>query len=504
MEYLISQREYDSLIGAAQRVSLRTRESDKISRGDSGLAKRENPNAAAFRSALRLYVATDGGLKAADALLARLAARQNVTAPTRKPIVASRTKLALSLSSLLFFHRVLYRIFTRLRLQLLHDKVKDIRQRYPRIFAALTSRLTPAIGASLSGLALGLNPADQLRLTIAIFVASSALEIGYNALESAGYMKKKPWWFGSWLLFPLTQGQLFHAFVFDRDCVPPGYSNFLTSYTPEYIQRRPEGLPMKVTWPDRDQIVDSLAEIATLRWPTFVPAMLHPNNPNTLPRTIDTVISPITSRADPAHLHLSCALIHPNETSCFVAYLRQNLLAFPQLARMFAIYYGALSLLGYKHLIKSPIQFLNVLSKQILKSTLAISGAFGTSWGTICLFAAILPKTFLPKSRFFLGGLLGGMWHFFDQGLAAHANMMFVARMSVDSLWKVGVKRRWWKGIQGGDVLLFMASLVLMNASYDWRGDDVQPTALLKLLRGEIELGLQSNVESTDITDKEE
>ena len=60
----------------------------------------------------------------------------------------------------------------------------------------------------------------------------------YNAIERDGYLKKKPWWVGSWMLFPLAQGQLFHAFVFDRDCAPKvrstdeAYTNEAEDYVP--------------------------------------------------------------------------------------------------------------------------------------------------------------------------------------------------------------------------------------------------------------------------------
>lgn len=84
----------------------------------------------------------------------------------------------------------------------------------------LTSRVAPAIGASLAGFTLSIYPRHQLRVTIAIYLGARALEMLYNALERDGYLDKKSWWFGSWMLFPLAQGQLLHAFVFNRDCFP--------------------------------------------------------------------------------------------------------------------------------------------------------------------------------------------------------------------------------------------------------------------------------------------
>ncbi len=139
----------------------------------------------------------------------------------KRPLLGSPNfRLALSLSSILFLHRLLHRFFLRLRLRLLKEKASQLCERYPKLFHGLTSRLAPAIGASLAGFALGIYPKDQLRVTIAIYMGARSLEEVYNALERDGYLAKLPWWFGSWMLFPLAQGQLLHAFVFDRDCSP--------------------------------------------------------------------------------------------------------------------------------------------------------------------------------------------------------------------------------------------------------------------------------------------
>lgn len=41
------------------------------------------------------------------------------------------------------------------------------------------------------------------------------------------------------------------------------------------------------------------------------------------------------------------------------------------------------------------------------------------------------------------------------------------ARLSVDSLWKVGVKRRWWRAVKGGDVWLFVFAMMLTGVVYE-------------------------------------
>lgn len=129
-------------------------------------------------------------------------------------------RLSLSLSLILLLHRLLFRFFSRLRTNLLTKEANPFRRRNPRVSRSLTSRLAPAIGASLAGFALGVYPADQFRITIAIYVAAQAAEFLYNTLENDGWFKDRPWWWGSWMLMPLSTGQLLHAFVFDRDCFP--------------------------------------------------------------------------------------------------------------------------------------------------------------------------------------------------------------------------------------------------------------------------------------------
>lgn len=135
-------------------------------------------------------------------------------------------RLSISLSSILLLYRWLFRFLTRLRAHLLDPQVEPFRRRNPRTTAALTSPYSPAVGASLAGLALGIYPAKQLRVTIAIYAMFRALEYGWNFIETEGLVwgvrngrkRDRPWWFGSWMLQPLAFGQLLHAVVFDRDC----------------------------------------------------------------------------------------------------------------------------------------------------------------------------------------------------------------------------------------------------------------------------------------------
>ena len=171
-------------------------------------------------------------------------------------LTSPNLRLSLSLSLILLLHRVLFRFFSRLRTNLLTKDAAPFRRRNPRISRSLTSRLAPAIGASLAGFALGVYPGDQLRITIAIYVATRSLEFAYNALEEDGWFKNKPWWWGSWMLMPLACGQLLHAFVFDRDCFPkvPFLPSNTTSSAPTNIPR-PTGTSFSRTPPTTSNAV---------------------------------------------------------------------------------------------------------------------------------------------------------------------------------------------------------------------------------------------------------
>lgn len=142
--------------------------------------------------------------------------------------------MSLSLSTILLLYRLLFRFFSRLRSHILDPSAAPFRLRNPRTTITLTSPYAPAVGASLAGLALGIYPAQQLRVSIAVYSLFRALEFGWNVAEDGGMIwgwekgangrvdrkRTRPWWWGSWMLQPFAFGQLLHAFVFDRDCFP--------------------------------------------------------------------------------------------------------------------------------------------------------------------------------------------------------------------------------------------------------------------------------------------
>ncbi|KAF2852862.1 hypothetical protein T440DRAFT_466436 [Plenodomus tracheiphilus IPT5] len=483
LRYTISAKEYQLLhqyllsrAPVVRRRTLNPKRYEAIVRGP------DDYNVAAVRASLRLGLVTFAGLNAWELITTKLRPPQQPKAPVWK---SKKVRLSASLALILLFHRLLRRVFVRIRERLLSKEAQSFRRRNPRISQSLTSRLAPAIGSSLAGFFLAVCPGDQLRISMAIYIFTRALEFGYNYLEELGYFKDRPDWFGSWMLMPVACGQLLHAFVFDRDCFPAGIGNYIMGNSPEYIQTRPADYPGHLEWPGTYDIVDSLAVISKQRWPPFVSPILFPSS-DTLPKNL-TSIAAITSPAHPAIKSLSCALLHPQDPSCLRTYVQYWIQAFPKVARFFTLFFAVMSIAKYKAFMNSPVNALNGLAKKILRMSLFISGSIGTSWGSICLFQNFFPRSLLPTQRWFLGGFIGGLWSYLERK-GGRSNFLYCSRMSIDSLWKVGVKRGWWTGLKNGDVLLFVLSLATVNVLYEIAPRSVNSGVARKglgVLRGE-------------------
>ncbi|PWY73691.1 hypothetical protein BO70DRAFT_364600 [Aspergillus heteromorphus CBS 117.55] len=437
-------------------------------------------NDAAVRASLRVFLLSSSLLKLVDVVVGRIRGDLSTKKAPRTSFVRSPNfRLSASLSLILLFHRFLYRFFVRLRANLRTDDARPFRDRNPRISKALTSRCAPAVGASIAGFALGICPQNQLRLSAAIYTATRSLEFLFNSLDEKGWFENRPRWFGSWLLMPVACAQLFHAFVFDRETTPKWFGNVVLRLSPSYVRDRPDSLPLNVPWPGKESVVDSLANIANLRWPAFASPILHPGSPNPLPSSL-TSISPITGPAHPAISSLSCALLHPSSPSCGTAFLHHILLSVPPLARFLTTVTLALSLRNIKSLVSEPITSINKLSKQIITLTAILSAAVGSAWGSLCLWNSLLPRSVLPQKRFFLSGALAGLPFAFLGN--SRSIFMYFFRAAVDSAWKTNVKRGLWKGWKGGDLCIVVLAWALMGAILESRPSAVQGKSVRKAL----------------------
>ncbi|KHO01580.1 uncharacterized protein MAM_00581 [Metarhizium album ARSEF 1941] len=450
-------------------------------------------NARAVRHALRVFVATMVGVKGWKAVCRRV--DKSHDGPRQPWHRSPALRLSLSLSSILLLYRFLFRFLSRLRAHLLDAQVEPFRLRNPRTAAALTSPYAPAIGASLAGVALGVCPSQQLRVSVAIYAMFRALEFGWNMCESDGLVwgrlkggkkRERPWWFGSWMLQPLAFGQLLHAVVFDRDCFPAAYGSFIFRNSHGYLHARPDDWSGDARWPSTTDVVDGLSRMARLGWPAYTSPAMFPTK-HVLPPGLKA-ISPLTSRAHPLITSLSCAALHPDDPSCTRTYLTFWLSSFPPVARFFLAVCSALTLVtNLGSLYNLPVTTVHKVVARALRMSAFATGAISTAWASICFFQAYLPRRALATQRFFLGGFLAGLWAWVER---RHGRGVFLysARASVDSLWKVGVKRRWWRAMRGGDVWVFVLALMVTGVVYERDARAVRETQWRKgvsWIRGE-------------------
>ncbi|OBS23415.1 hypothetical protein FPOA_03963 [Fusarium poae] len=487
LRYTISAHEYAALhkyIISRSRVLRRsTPTPNRVEKALKPPKGGDDYNARTIRHALRVFVMTFMGMKGWDAVAKRMGKEEVNASGQKKPFYKSPAlRLSISLSTILLLYRILFRFFTRLRFHLLDPQVAPFRSRNPRTAAILTSTSAPAIGASFAGLALGIYPAQKMRVTIAIYTIFRALEFAYNFCEADGLIwgkkngvkRERPWWFGSWMLQPLAFGQLFHAAVFDRDCFPKPFGDLIFKSSSGYLQSRPQDWASGLKWPQTSEIVDSLAQMARLSWPAYVSPTLFPGK-EVLPPSL-SAIAPLTSRAHPLITSLSCATLHPGDPSCARTYLTFWLQSFPPFARFFVAVFSALTVIPkFSALYHNPLATLQrIITKALRMSTFA-TGALSTAWASICFFQQWLPRHVLATQRVFLGGFFAGLWAFVERK-NGRGLFLYSARTSVDSLWKVGVKRRWWKSMKGGDVWVFMLALMITGVVYEKDAQAIRET----------------------------
>lgn len=61
---------------------------------------------------------------------------------------------------------------------------------------------------------------------------------------------------------------------------------------------------------------------------------------------------------------------------------------------------------------------------------------------------------------------------------------MYAVRASILSAWQVGKKRGWWNGVKGGDVALFVASLMVIETVFERNREAVNSRVARRLVGG--------------------
>ncbi|KHJ35921.1 hypothetical protein EV44_g1030 [Erysiphe necator] len=251
----------------------------------------------------------------------------------------------------------------------------------------------------------------------------------------------------------------------ERKCA---YGEFILKNSPAYVQNRPDEYPTFLPWPSKYDVINSLAAMSQQKYPKFISPILFPESKPNFPS-----IAPITNTAHPLITQLSCAAIHPLDHSCLRTYLKNWITVFPQLTRFFTLIFSVLALPRIILHLNKPDSILNVpqavigrLIDRILRYSVFVSGAVGTTWASVCLFQSIFSRSFLTETRFFLGGFLGGLWAWTVRR-QARSEFIYSLRASILSCWQLGRKRGWWKSLPGGDVLVFIVCLATLNVVFE-------------------------------------
>lgn len=91
---------------------------------------------------------------------------------------------------------------------------------------------------------------------------------------------------------------------------------------------------------------------------------------------------------------------------------------------------------------------------------------------------SILPRSTLPKNRFFISGALGGLpFAFVKQGRGLFT---YIFRAAISSAWATGVKRRYWRERKSGELALIVVSWALLGAVLEWSPEAVEGSGLRK------------------------
>ena len=206
------------------------------------------------------------------------------------------------------------------------------------------------------------------------------------------------------------------------------------------------------------------ANLSFLR--SFISPILIPSHPHPIPSSLSD-ISPIIFPANPMHKSLSCALLHPANPSCSRVSLTHHLSAFPSVVKIFTVILSLFSLPRYQNFLNFPQKEFFSLITRILRLSVFFTCAVGTSWSSICFLQTVLPRTVLPTRRWLFSGFFGGLWAYILDPVSARANSLYSVRASIDSLWKVGKKRGWWRGVKGGDLVVLVLGMAVLGGVFE-------------------------------------
>lgn len=229
------------------------------------------------------------------------------------------------------------------------------------------------------------------RKTFALDLFTKGLHAHFQVLKRrrSSLVTWLPEWCDLALLYAISQGQLLYAFLFEPDCFPKSYGDFILRRSSAYVQPRPNGLPESISWPSHRQIADHVALMSTptptsAPFPAFSSASLSSLRSSGVPSSSPySVINPILdwSPAHPSHSRLMCAMLHPNEPSCKVNYLNFWSSEWKQSAKFVALITAVFNVFKWRSWKRDPEGSLFRFAMSVAQGATVISGNIAAAWG---------------------------------------------------------------------------------------------------------------------------
>ncbi|PWZ02976.1 hypothetical protein BCV70DRAFT_197218 [Testicularia cyperi] len=325
-------------------------------------------------------------------------------------------------------YRSLLSHLTRLRLLLLskawrredldYAVTRDrIKARIVRLLQSIA--LVPFLAALASSTSFLAFPLKSIRRSMALWLSTKAVESVYAVLR-AGDSRLTRWipdWIGASFFYALANGQLLWAFLFEPDAFPSSYGRVILARSTSYIPPRPQGLPTSIPWPAPREVADTIAALSTptrsaAAYPAFKAPVLSALTPSKYPASKYPVINPVLDYAPvhPAHSRLLCSLLHPTQPSCSKNFLHFFASEWQASAKFVAAFTAVTQLLAYRRVLKDPETALFRFGLAVVQGATVISGSIGTAWGLTCFWQHYLPRTLLPRARYFLSGFLSSVF----------------------------------------------------------------------------------------------
>ncbi|EPQ32155.1 uncharacterized protein PFL1_00352 [Pseudozyma flocculosa PF-1] len=428
---------------------------------------------------------------ALDGILPGILRKKSASEALRSLVSGPTFRSASSLALYSLLYRTLIKHITRLRILLL-DKVpspdsQDLSTHRSRLYARLTRTLrsaflVPFLAALAASPASILFPNPSLRQTFSIWALVSGIESVYREARrhNSRLVSWVPDFVGGGFFYALGNGQLLWSFLFEPECFPSAYGKVILARSTAYIPPRPSGLPASIPWPAPREVADTIALLSTPSstspaYPAFSAPLLSALTPLDHATTSYSLINPILdySPAHPAHTSLLCAVLHPTEPSCWKNFFSFWVREWGASARFVAAFAAIGQAFAWKKMLKDPETALFKYAKAVVQGATVISGSIGTAWALTCFFQKYLPRTFLPRSRYFLNGVLSSVF-ILAVPRARRAQLgSYVTRQSLASTWGILKKQGKVKSIRNGDVFLLALGLGMLASLHENR-----PTAL--------------------------